>query len=100
MVVNQVGMARLPASVEVVIRSHGYYLYTLEFHHGEAVHFYSEDGRSPHRFVNLIDIKTLLEQFPIREAWLVHQSAYDEMVGQPGGGENTLKVKISLALPY
>lgn len=93
-------IARLPADVTVLVRSHGYFLYTLEFETSEKRLIYSLDGQKVHRFMNLMDVKEVLVSFPIREAWLVHESAYDEMVGQADGGENQLRVRLPLELPY
>lgn len=100
MYINFSQISGLPSNIEIVVRSHGYFLYTLEFVHNDRVLFYTLDGTAPHRFRNLMSVKETLAPFPIRQAWLIHQSAYDEMVGQPEGGENELRVPLDLALPY
>ncbi len=93
-------LAKLPANVVATVRSHGYFIYTLEFAHHDTRLLYSLDGKSVHRFENLMNIKEVLGSYPFREAWLVHESAYDEMVGQPAGAGNQLRVPFPLDLPY
>ncbi len=53
-----------------------------------------KDGK-PLRSFNLLDMKRALSELEIRELVLVHESAYDEMIGQPGReGGNTLEVPL------
>ncbi|MFK8050425.1 MAG: DUF6482 family protein [Halioglobus sp.] len=58
-----------------------------------------EDGGRPFRCRSLQGVREALVAMPVASLVLRHQSAYDEMIGQPlRERDNTLEVKLSLDL--
>tara|TARA_B100000446_G_scaffold52004_4_gene48109 strand:+ start:142 stop:492 length:351 start_codon:yes stop_codon:yes gene_type:complete len=55
----------------------------------------SNNQGQPLRSFNLLEMQALFEDLPLKHLWLRHQSAYDEMVGQPvRTGSNDLKLAL------
>lgn len=100
MYITPSALLTLPADAEIVVRSHDASLYTVTFISTESTLILSENGREPMRFRNVLDIKVCLAAMAGTSAWLEHVSAYDEMVGQPVGTTNLLRVPLSLHQPY
>lgn len=69
-------------------------LYTMRAHIGHTEYRILDHGASVRR-ASAEALKQLLVGCNVGEYRLVHQSAYDEMVGQPGGGDNKLDVPTS-----
>ncbi len=58
-------------------------------------HYVVDNKGNPLRHHNIAGLQALFEPFPIGKRVLRHQSAYDEMVGQPARQqENTLEVSL------
>lgn len=93
-------LEELASEAEMLVRSLGYHIYTIEFTISGIRKIYSENGREPKQFQNIMSIKETFNTLPIKQAWLMHQSAYDEMVGQTTGDGNDLKIPFDLATPY
>jgi len=70
-------------------------LYQLSVMIGEEEHYILNDNG---RFItshNKLELQVLFKDKDVGSMVLCHQSAYDEMVGQPvGGGMNTLEVPL------
>ena len=81
---------------KVAIRSMDLSLYQAEVVlDGERQLIADKNGR-PLRSFNLLDMKKQLAVLDIVDLVLVQDSAYDEMIGQPGqSGGNTLEVPLS-----
>ncbi|MFK7732909.1 MAG: DUF6482 family protein [Pseudomonadales bacterium] len=69
-------------------------LYTMRVFIGNSEYSVLDHGASIRRG-NAEALKQLLLGCNVGEYRLVHQSAYDEMVGQPGDGNNRLSVRTS-----
>ncbi|MEM8501239.1 MAG: DUF6482 family protein [Pseudomonadota bacterium] len=69
-------------------------LYTMRVFIGNSEYLVLDHGASIRRG-NAEALKQLLLGCNVDEYRLVHQSAYDEMVGQPGDGINRLSVRTS-----
>jgi hypothetical protein len=80
---------------KVAIRSMDLSLYQAEIVlDGRRQLIADKDGK-PLRSFNLLDMKKQLAGLEIAELVLVQDSAYDEMIGQPGAaGGNTLEVPL------
>lgn len=79
---------------ELVIHSYemGVYLAEAEYD-GRKAFLQDETGRAQ-RFHSVEEVRQLLDRCTICKAYLVHQSAYDEMCGCAEHGDNTLKVPL------
>lgn len=63
--------------------------------HGESRLLAFDDGR-PYRAPNLQTVREMLASMPVRSITMRHESAYDEMIGQPDSRpSNTLEVALS-----
>ena len=80
---------------ELVIHSFemGLYLAEVDFDSRKAFIIDDETGR-PKKFHSIDQVKAAFGEATIRNAYLSHQSAYDEMVGTPDKVDNTLKVPL------
>jgi hypothetical protein len=58
--------------------------------------FLSDDNHKPLQFHSVGEVKQALGRCTINKAYLVHQSAYDEMCGSQEKVDNTLKVQLFL----
>ena len=67
----------------IVIHSLDPVLYQATAELDGVQHLITNEHGAPLRTFNLTDMKVLLEDLPLQALWLSHQSAYDEMVGQP-----------------
>ena len=73
------------------------YIVEVEFD-GQCLRVTDEDGE-PLSFRGVPAAKQPFSSLTIREAFLVHESAYDEMVGQPTGGDGGNLMQVRIALP-
>ena len=88
--------ARLPRSVEVTIHSLTPSLYqVILLVHGKSRLLAFDDGR-PYRAPNLQNVREMLASMPVRAITMRHESAYDEMIGQPDrAATNALEIGLS-----
>ncbi len=85
---------------QVVIHSLDNCMYCADVHIGDDRHMLvAADGSAAH-FRSLEAAKSAFEGVSVSDAVLRHQSAYDEMIGQPADGTNVMEVKISLQTPH
>ncbi len=80
---------------KVTINSFEMGIYLVEVDIDESHGMIMEDGH-PYRFHSLTEIKHALQACPVCEAWLVHDSAYDEMIGAADKNDNRLVVPVTL----
>ena len=81
---------------KVAIRSMDLSLYQAEVEVDGVRQLITDSKDKPLRSFNLPDMKRELAPLDIEELVLVHESAYDEMIGQPGReGSNALEVPLS-----
>ena len=79
---------------ELTVHSYEMGLYLAEVQYdGRQAYLVGEDNK-PQQFHSLDEVKQALGRSTIDKAYLVHQSAYDEMCGAADKGDNTLKVRI------
>lgn len=88
--------ARLPQPVAVTIHSLTPSLYqVILVVHGKSRLLAFDDGR-PYRAPNLQKVREMLSCMPVRTITMRHESAYDEMIGQPDSAHsNALEVGLS-----
>lgn len=80
---------------KVAIRSMDLSLYQAEAVFGDERQLIAGSDGKPLRTFNLLDMKRKLSGLQIGELVLVHESAYDEMIGQPDReGSNALEVPL------
>ncbi|MCV2885880.1 DUF6482 family protein [Aestuariibacter sp. AA17] len=58
------------------------------------------DTDSPVRFMSANQIRETFENNAIQDAYLIHQSYYDEMIGNPPSANEPMRIPFSMSLPY
>jgi hypothetical protein len=79
---------------ELVVHSYEMGGYLVEADYDGRRGFLVNNDNHPQRFQSVEQVKQSLSDCTVRQAWLVHQSAYDEMCGGPEKTDNTLKVPL------
>lgn len=79
---------------ELTVHSYEMGLYLVEADFDGRKGFIVNDDNQPQRFHSVEQVKQSLSGCNVRQAWLVHQSAYDEMCGGPEKTDNTLKLPL------
>ena len=79
---------------ELVVHSFEMGLYLVEADYDGRRAFLVDDDDKPQRFSSIEHVKHALDRCTIYQAYLVHQSAYDEMCGGPEKVDNTLRVEL------
>jgi len=79
---------------ELTVHSYEMGLYLVEADFDDRKGFIVNDDNLPQHFHSVEQVKQSLSSCTVRQAWLVHQSAYDEMCGGPEKTDNTLKLPI------
>ncbi|MCR9106224.1 MAG: DUF6482 family protein [Gammaproteobacteria bacterium] len=89
--------SQLPVPAVVVVHSLEQALYQVTLLVDGQEHLLTEDSGRPFRKRSLQAVRDVLRVLPVASVTLRHQSAYDEMIGQPPReGDNTLEVALSL----
>lgn len=90
-------LSRLDRPVSVIIHSLDQALYQVTVSIDGEIYLLTEGSGSILRRHSLQQVRELLREMPVESIKLRHQSAYDEMIGQPVRTEdNTLEVSLSL----
>ncbi|MDH2431460.1 DUF6482 family protein [Pokkaliibacter sp. MBI-7] len=85
-----------PSPQALRLRSLENSLYLVEVQVGDEWHSVRDEQNQCLRFRSQIDAKKPFRGMGISRAYLCHHSAYDEMIGQPGGDlDNELMVPIA-----
>ncbi|HEX5791922.1 MAG TPA: DUF6482 family protein [Rheinheimera sp.] len=79
---------------ELIIHSYEMGVYLAEADYDGRKAFLLDENGKPQRFHSIDEVKLALDRCTIYKAFLVHQSAYDEMCGSPEQGDNILKVPL------
>ena len=79
---------------QLVIHSLEMGIYLAQVSYDTRVAFVVGGDNRPLRFPSVEQVKQSLSQATIKQVWLQHQSAYDEMIGGPEKTENTLRVPV------
>ncbi|MEZ5573029.1 MAG: DUF6482 family protein [Halioglobus sp.] len=91
-------LAQLDTHVPVVIHSLDRSLYQATVSVADTVQLLVDDRDKPLRWLSLAAARDALQGLPIATLTLRHQSAYDEMIGQPPGSRsNMLDIPLSVA---
>ena len=91
------GFSQLPEPVPVVIHSLEQALYQVTVVIAGEEHLLMENNGKTFRRYNLQQVREALQPMPVASLTLRHQSAYDEMIGQPyREASNALEVSLSL----
>ena len=69
-------------------------IYLAEVDSGGCRAYIKNDVGQIARFSSRSEILDKFENYAVAEAWLVHRSAYDEMVGGPINCQNELNVRL------
>ncbi|WP_395338789.1 DUF6482 family protein [Ningiella sp. W23] len=62
--------------------------------------FVYDDKDKPMRFHNSQSIRDTFERCQVKEAVMVHDSPYDEMIGNPNKAEKAMAMPFSMQQPY
>ena len=90
-------LSRLDRHAQAVIHSLEQALYQVTLTIGDDSYLLTENSGSILRRHSLQQVRELLREMPLDSIRLRHQSAYDEMIGQPvRTADNTLDVPLSL----
>ncbi len=84
-----------PAIRLLRIRSCDPEVYLVEIESGDGCYLITDERGKVAKFRGMTAAKRPFEGLKIERAVLVHESAYDEMIGQPAS-HNTMEVNISL----
>ncbi len=79
---------------ELTIHSYEMGVYLVEADFDGRKGFIINEDNQPQRFHSVEQVKRALSDCTVRKAWLVHQSAYDEMCGGPEKIDNTLRLAV------
>lgn len=99
MKISRQGVLQRGECVNMVVHSLSQALYqvTVAIEGGE--YLLTENDGKPLRRYSLMAMREALQDLPVGSLSLRQRSAYDEMIGQPGGGhDNTLEVNLALEL--
>ncbi len=69
-------------------------VYLAEVECGQQKFYLKNDAAKIIRFSSRSEIMEVLSDFKVKEAWLLHRSAYDEMVGGPEKVQNELLIRL------
>ncbi|KKO45265.1 Na(+)-translocating NADH-quinone reductase subunit B [Arsukibacterium ikkense] len=79
---------------EITIHSFEMGVYLVEALFDSRKGFIVDDKDRPQQFHSVEEVKQALTECMVRQAFLVHQSAYDEMCGGPEKVDNTLRLAV------
>lgn len=90
-----------PISIEKLeVQSFEMNVYLVKLHTAnEAGFVYAKDDR-PMRFHNSQQVRDAFESCDVTQAVMVHDSPYDEMVGNPNKPEQSMEMPFSMVQPY
>lgn len=87
-------LRKLEPLQRVVIQSLDLALYRVVIEHNGEIYWLVDNQGSALKLNSLMQTRELLENYHIKELVMQHQSAYDEMIGQPYRESNLLEVPI------
>ncbi|WP_214000959.1 DUF6482 family protein [Arsukibacterium sp.] len=79
---------------EITIHSFEMGVYLVEVVFDSRKGFIVDDNNRPQQFHSVEEVKLALTECVVRQAFMVHQSAYDEMCGGPEKVDNTLRIAV------
>jgi hypothetical protein len=75
-------------------------VYLVKLHTSDAVGFVYDNNDRPMRFHNSQQIRDAFELCEVESAVMVHDSPYDEMIGNPNKAEQSMEMPFSMQQPY
>jgi len=98
---NMLHIAKYPMYIsKLEVQSFEMNVYLVKLHTLEKSGFvYGKDDR-PMRFNNTQQIRDAFELCDIKVAVMVHDSPYDEMIGNPNKPEQSMELPFSMQQPY
>lgn len=75
-------------------------VYLVKLYQGDISGFVYDKNDRPMRFHNSQQIRDAFELCDIEKAVMVHDSPYDEMVGNPNKPEKSMEMPFSMQQPY
>lgn len=94
-------ISKYPLMIEKLeVQSFEMNVYLVKLHTEEKAGFvYGKDDR-PMRFHNSQQVRDAFELCEVRKAVMVHDSPYDEMIGNPNKPEPSMEMPFSMQQPY
>jgi len=75
-------------------------VYLVKLHAGGETGFVYDKSDKPMRFLSSQQIRDVFEHCEVANAIMVHDSPYDEMIGNPNKAEQTMAMPFSMQQPY
>lgn len=75
-------------------------VYLVKLHTGSEAGFVYDKNDKPMRFHNSQQIRDVFEHCEVAKAIMVHDSPYEEMIGNPNKAEQTMAMPFSMQQPY
>ena len=75
-------------------------VYLVKLHQNDASGFVYDNNDRPMRFHSSQQIRDAFEFCEVERAVMVHDSPYDEMVGNPNKPEQAMEMPFSMQQPY
>ncbi|MFC4698689.1 DUF6482 family protein [Glaciecola siphonariae] len=75
-------------------------VYLVKLYTPQGDGFVYDDADRPMRFHNSQQIRDAFEQCEVDRAVMVHDSPYDEMIGNPNKAEPSMSMPFSMQQPY
>jgi hypothetical protein len=94
-------IAKQPISIDKLeVQSFEMNVYLVKLHTLHSAGFVYDKNDRPMRFHNSQQVRDAFEQCDVKEAVMVHDSPYDEMVGNPNKAEQSMEMPFSMQQPY
>jgi len=94
-------IAKQPISIDKLeVQSFEMNVYLVKLHTLNSAGFVYDKNDRPMRFHNSQQVRDAFEQCDVKEAVMVHDSPYDEMVGNPNKAEQSTEMPFSMQQPY
>ncbi|MDT0595105.1 DUF6482 family protein [Glaciecola petra] len=75
-------------------------VYLVKLHTGDKSGFVYDKNDRPMRFYSSQQIRDLFDLCTVKKAVMVHDSPYDEMIGNPNKPEPSMEMPFSMQQPY
>lgn len=75
-------------------------VYLVKLHIENESGFVYDNADKPMRFFSTQQIREMFEMCGVKKAIMVHDSPYDEMIGNPEKAQESIGIPFSMAQPY
>ncbi|MFT4655123.1 MAG: hypothetical protein ACJA0G_001950 [Kangiellaceae bacterium] len=94
-------IVKRPISIDKLeVQSFEMNVYLVKLHVDGDTGFVFDKNDRPMRFNNSQQIRDAFEPFDVKQAVMVHDSPYDEMIGNPNKPEKSMEMPFSMQQPY